>query len=61
MAWKERYGDHLRPLVTKPMVPFGKLPLALMWTAAAVLIMEQTIEKLGIVSYIKENVFHTLN
>lgn len=54
MAWKERYGDTATPLVTKPLVPLGKLPLGSMWKAAATLIVEQGAEKLGILDYLHE-------
>lgn len=48
MVWNERYGDHKPPLITKPMVPLGKLPLGSMWKAAGTLILEQGAEKLGV-------------
>ena len=47
MVWKERYQADT-PLNTKPMVPFGKLPLGSMWKAAGTLILEQGAEKLGV-------------
>ncbi|KAG7355099.1 amino acid permease [Nitzschia inconspicua] len=48
MVWKQRYGEDQQPLMTKPMVPFGKLPLGSMWKAAGTLIVEQGAEKLGV-------------
>lgn len=48
MTWSERYGEGKIPLVTKPMVPLGKIPLGSMWKAAGTLIIEQGLEKLGI-------------
>jgi tyrosine-specific transport protein len=58
MTWKERYGSDNKPLITQPMVPFGKLPLGSMWKAAGTLMVEQTAEKLGVFTYIQE---HFLN
>jgi tyrosine-specific transport protein len=46
MVWGERYGKAQAPLVTKPLVPLGKIPLGSMWKAAATLILEQGAEKL---------------
>lgn len=54
MVWKERYGT-AKPLMTKPMVPFGKIPLGSMWKAAATLIVEQGAEKIGIIDYVKDH------
>lgn len=54
MVWRERYGSE-KPLMTKPMVPFGKIPLGSMWKAAATLILEQGAEKLGIIDFVKEH------
>jgi tyrosine-specific transport protein len=56
MVWKERYGDDQTPLATKPMVPFGKLPLGSMWKAAGTLILEQGAEKLGVFAFLQEHV-----
>ena len=55
MVWKERYQDTDKPLMTNPMVPFGKFPLASMWKTAGALIVEQGSEKLGIFEFIQEN------
>jgi len=52
MVWQERYGDNDTPLVTPPMVPFGKIPLASMWKAAATLIVEQGAEKVGFFDWV---------
>jgi len=53
MIWKVRYGEDQQPLAAKPMVPFGKIPLASMWKAAGTLILEQGAEKLGIIDWVK--------
>jgi tyrosine-specific transport protein len=55
MIWKYRYGEEnqTKPLTTKPMVPFGKIPLAGLWKAAATLIVEQGADKLGLIDYVK--------
>jgi tyrosine-specific transport protein len=53
MVWKERYGKEEKPLITKPMVPFGKLALGSMWKAAGTLILEQGAEKLGLFDFIQ--------
>ena len=58
MIWKMRYGEEQQPLAVRPMVPFGKIPLASMWKAAGTLIIEQGAEKLGIIDYLK-NLFTT--
>lgn len=55
MVWRERYGDNKSPLMTKPMVPLGKIPLGSMWKAAATLIVEQGAEKLGIIDFLTEH------
>lgn len=54
MVWKQRYGDDEQNLLTKPMVPFGKLPLGSMWKAAGTLILEQGADKLGVFDFISE-------
>jgi tyrosine-specific transport protein len=36
------------------MVPFGKIPLASLWKAAATLILEQGADKLGVFDFIGE-------
>lgn len=48
MVWKERYQETDSPLITKPMVAFGKIPLGAMWLAAGTLIFQQAVEKSGI-------------
>jgi tyrosine-specific transport protein len=55
MIWAERYGQTEQPLLTKPMVPFGKIPLGSMWKAAATLIVEQGAEKLGIIHFFQQH------
>ncbi|GAX27817.1 hypothetical protein FisN_13Hh076 [Fistulifera solaris] len=55
-AWNERYRSD-KPLVTKPMVPFGKIPLGSMWKAAATLIIEQGAEKLGVFEFLQHHFF----
>ncbi|GKY94887.1 hypothetical protein MPSEU_000453600 [Mayamaea pseudoterrestris] len=55
MVWSERYGEEAKPLVAKPMVPFGKLALGSMYKIAATLVLEQGAEKLGVFDYIKEH------
>lgn len=54
MVWKQRYGDEEQNLLTKPMVPFGKLPLGSMWKAAGTLIVEQGAEKAGVFDWFQE-------
>jgi len=58
MVWGQRYAQKESPLVTKPMVPLGKLSLGSMWKAAGTLILEQGAEKLGIIHYIQEHFNH---
>jgi amino acid permease len=58
MIWKERYGDDNSPLTVKPMVPFGKLSLSSLWKVAATLFIEQGAEKLGLIEFIKNSIFH---
>mmetsp|Transcript_14120 Transcript_14120/g.39012 ORF Transcript_14120/g.39012 Transcript_14120/m.39012 type:complete len:562 (-) Transcript_14120:1627-3312(-) len=53
MVWQERYHDD-KPLATKPLVPFGKIPLASMWKTAGTLIVEQGAEKLGVFDWAGE-------
>ena len=55
MVWNARYGEEQVPLATKPMVPFGKIPLGSMWKAAATLIVEQGAEKLGLIDFAREH------
>ena len=56
MVWQERYGSDSKPLITKPMVPFGKLSLGSMWKAAGTLIVEQGAEKLGVFDFLKDHI-----
>jgi tyrosine-specific transport protein len=60
MVWKERYGNDEKPLVTKPLVPFGKLALGSMWKAAGTLIVEQGAEKLGVFDFIQQHFLSTV-
>jgi tyrosine-specific transport protein len=55
MVWRERYGEDAKPLVSKPMVPFGKLALGSMYKIAATLVLEQGAEKLGVFDFVKEH------
>ena len=55
MVWQARYGEDQQPLATKPMVPFGKIPLGSMWKAAGTLILEQGAEKLGIFEFFRDH------
>jgi len=57
MVWKQRYGDDQQNLLTKPMVPFGKIPLGSMWKAAGTLILEQGADKLGVFDWFQEQFF----
>lgn len=57
MVWKQRYGDDQPPLLTKPMVPLGKIPLGSMWKAAGTLILEQGADKLGVFDWFQEHIF----
>jgi tyrosine-specific transport protein len=59
MVWKERYGKDEKPLITKPLVPFGKLALGSMWKAAGTLIVEQGLEKLGVFELIQQHLSTT--
>lgn len=52
MIWSQRYGQDEPELMTKPMVPFGKISLGSMWKAAGTLIVEQGAEKLGFFEWI---------
>eukprot|EP00521_Asterionellopsis_glacialis_P007177 CAMPEP_0195289514 /NCGR_PEP_ID=MMETSP0707-20130614/5762_1 /TAXON_ID=33640 /ORGANISM="Asterionellopsis glacialis, Strain CCMP134" /LENGTH=387 /DNA_ID=CAMNT_0040349531 /DNA_START=105 /DNA_END=1268 /DNA_ORIENTATION=- len=60
MVWKERYGDEQKPIMTKPMVPLGKLSLGSMWKAAGTLIFEQGAEKLGVFDFIQDTLLESL-
>jgi tyrosine-specific transport protein len=60
MVWKERYHDTDTPLMTRPMVPLGKIPLGSMWKAAATLIVEQGAEKLGFFEWFQEHVMSSM-
>ena len=55
MVWAQRYGEDKPELLTKPMVPFGKIPLGSMWKAAGTLILEQGAEKLGVFEFLSEH------
>jgi tyrosine-specific transport protein len=55
MVWRQRYSDDQRKLMTKPMVPFGKISLGSMWKAAGTLIVEQGADKLGVFDFFREN------
>lgn len=58
MAWQNRYGevdDPPRPLTVRPMVPLGKIPLGSLYKAAATLIIEQGLDKLGVFEFVKEH------
>ena len=57
MVWNQRYSQVDKPLITKPMVPLGKLPLGSMWKVAATLIVEQGAEKLGVFDFFREHFF----
>merc|ERR1711935_667182 len=54
MVWKQRYGDDEQNLLTKPMVPFGKIPLGSMWKAAGTLILEQGADKSGVFDWLQK-------
>lgn len=54
MVWQQRYGDEKQPLLTKPMVPLGKIPLGSMWKAAGTLIIEQGADKLGVFDWFEQ-------
>jgi tyrosine-specific transport protein len=56
MVWKERYQDQDTPLVTKPMVGLGKLPLICIWLVAGALILEQAAEKSGVLQLLQNTV-----
>ena len=53
MVWKERYHAKDLPLITKPMVGWGKLPLSAMLTVAGALILEQAAEKSGVMEIVQ--------
>jgi tyrosine-specific transport protein len=57
MVWRQRYGDEQQQIITKPMVPFGKISLGSMWKAAGTLIIEQGADKLGVFDFFRENFF----
>ena len=55
MAWQSRYGEeNPRPLTVRPMVPLGKISLSSLYKAAGTLILEQGLEKIGVIDFIKE-------
>jgi tyrosine-specific transport protein len=53
MVWKSRYNED-SPLLTKPMVGFGKFPLATMMGAAGALVIQQAIQKSGVLSFVQD-------
>jgi len=55
MVWQNRYGDNAQPLTVKPMCLFGKLTLGRLYKAAGMLIVEQSLEKLGVIEFVQEN------
>lgn len=57
MVWKQRYGGEQQDLLTKPMVPLGKIPLGSMWKAAGTLILEQGADKLGVFDWFEQHLF----
>ncbi|KAL3907535.1 MAG: hypothetical protein SGILL_008832, partial [Bacillariaceae sp.] len=50
------YGDEQQPLMTKPMVPLGKIPLGSMWKAAGTLIVEQGLDKIGVFDWVQDHI-----
>lgn len=56
MVWKSRYTDTERPnLATLPLMPGGKLALGSLWKASGTLIIEQGLDKLGVLSWFHDN------
>ena len=55
MVGKSRYGQG-SPLLTKPMVPLGKIPLVAMLVTAGALIIQQADEKFGISSFVQDQI-----
>ena len=55
MVFKERYQDTDSPLITKPMVGWGKLPLGALWLAAGSLIVQQAAEKSGLLDMLQSS------
>lgn len=55
MVWKSRYGKG-SPLLTKPMVPLGKIPLVAMLATSGALIIQQADEKFGISSFVQDQI-----
>lgn len=53
MVWKSRYNED-SPLLTKPLVGFGKFPLATMMGAAGALLIQQAIQKFGVLSFVQD-------
>ena len=53
MIWKQRYQETDSPLITKPMVALGKVPLGALWAAASTLILQQAAEKSGVLEMIQ--------
>jgi tyrosine-specific transport protein len=53
MVWKSRYVLEESSLMTKPMVPLGKIPLVFMLVAAGALIIQQVEEKFEITRFVQ--------
>lgn len=53
MVWKSRYVLEESSLMTKPMVPLGKIPLVFMLAAAGALIIQQVEEKFEITRFVQ--------
>jgi len=52
MVWNSRYSDtERRKLATLPLMPGGKLALGSLWKASATLIVEQGLDKLGVLRW----------
>jgi tyrosine-specific transport protein len=51
MVWKSRYVLEGSGLMTKPMVPLGKIPLVFMLAAAGALIIQQVEEKFEVSNF----------
>jgi tyrosine-specific transport protein len=56
MVWKSRYTDTEKSnLATLPLMPGGKLALGSLWKASGTLIIEQGLDKLGVLSWFHDN------
>jgi tyrosine-specific transport protein len=53
MVWKSRYVLEESGLMTKPMVPMGKIPLVIMLAAAGALIIQQVDEKFEVSNFVQ--------